>query len=264
MKRLTLVVLLVMTGCMPYHPSPSKVTTAPLPTIKGPAAVMSKPLEVLEKAIAARGGEAALKKLSAVSYRGKGISAPGGVISPFVFRTTSALPDRIRDEQDYQDGTRFVQVFNKEKGWLAINGKVKEINSDPAAIKSLKDLLYANQVLTLLPLKDKAYTLEPLPEQRKEGVMTQGFVVKQKDQPDISLFFDKETGELLLSKSRVIDPNALVERDQETLYTQYKTVQGIPFPMRWVIYNDGNKSMELSFEELKFLDKVDEILFAKP
>lgn len=257
--------MIFVAGCMPNRPQATKAdTTAPLPTLKLPAAVMSKPYDVLEKAIQARGGEANLKKLLAVSYRGKGISAPGGAVSPFVFRTVTALPDRQRNESDYQDGTKFVQVQNKNKGWISINGSVKENDNDVAAMKSMKDQLYVNRVLTLLPLRDKAFTLEPLPEQRKEGVMTEGFVVKQKDQPDVTLFFDKETGELLLSRTKSLDANTLVAHEEETLYTKYQTVEGVPFPMRWVIYNDGNKSMELNYEELKFLDKVDDILFAKP
>ena len=263
--RMVLLALIVVAGCMPYRPQATKLSpTAPLPTIRLPEAVMSKPLEVLEKAIQARGGEAGLKKLLAVSYRGKGISAPGGAVSPFVFRTITALPDRQRNESDYQDGTKFVQVYNRGKGWISINNSVKDNDNDLAAMKSMKDQLYVNRVLTLLPLRDKSFTLEPLPEQRKEGMMTQGFVVKQKDQPDVSLFFDKETGELLLSRTRSLDANTLVAHDEETFYTRYQTVQGIPFPMRWVIYNDGNKSMELNYEELKFLDKVDDILFVKP
>jgi hypothetical protein len=265
MRVLPLLVLIFVAGCMPHRPQATKAdTTAPLPTLKLPAVVMSKPQEVLEKAIKARGGEANLKKFQAVSYRGKGISAPGGAISPFVFRTITALPDRTRNETDYQDGTRFVQVYSKGKGWISINGSVKENDIDAAAMKAKKDELYVNQLLTLLPLRDKSYTLEPIPEQRKEGVITQGFTVKQKDQPDVTFYFDKESGELLLTRTKSLDANTLVVHEEETFYTKYQAMQGIPFPMRWVTYNDGNKSMELTFEELKFLDKVDDILFAKP
>ncbi|MFT3879806.1 MAG: hypothetical protein QM703_09120 [Gemmatales bacterium] len=41
-------------------------------------------------------------------------------------------------------------------------------------------------------------------------------------------------------------------------------MQGIQFPKRWNIYHDGNKSMELNFDEFKLLDKIEDILFAKP
>lgn len=260
--QLLYITLMLLAGCMPNPPRSTVPVTGPAPTFRKPTAPLSKPKEVLERAITARGGETLLKKLLNVSYKGKGKSTPSNVVSSFDFRTISALPHSIRDESDYEDGTRFVQVLGREKGWVSISGKVKEM--DPPAVRAVRELLYINNLLTLVPLRDAMYTLEPLQEERKEGVMTQGFIVKCKDQPDVTLYFDKETGLPLIVKTRVFDPNLLIERDQETIFTRYAVMQGIQFPQRWVIYTDGNKAMELTFEELKLHDKVDDILFTRP
>lgn len=251
-----------ITGCMPYKPVASRVTTGPVPTFTRPNAILCDPKQVLERAITVRGGESQLKKLETVWYSGYGKSAPQNQVTLFRFRTLSALPDRTRDESDYDGGVKFVQVFNREKGWYSINNDVKEM--DAVNSRVMRELLYVNRLLTLLPMRDSTFTLEPLPEQRKEGVVVQGFIVKSKEQRDVSMFFEKENGLLLSVKTRTVDPNTYIEKEQETFFSQYVPMQGILFPKRWVVYSDGNKSMELTFEELKLLDKVDDILFAKP
>lgn len=261
-QLLVMLFLVVLNGCMPYKPVASKVTTGPVPTIKAATTVMTKPKELLEKAIAARGGEAQLKKQLSLSTKGKGRSAPLNIVANFQFRTITALPNRIRDETDYEDGTKFVQVLDRDKGWVSINGTVKEM--DAVNFKSMQESLYFSELLTLVPMREERYTLEPLPEQRKEGVIVQGFIVKSKDHSDVTFYFEKENNLLLLGKTKVIDPNSLIEHSQETYFTSYESVQGLLFPKRWVIYTDGNKSMELNFEEMKFIDKMDPIFFVKP
>lgn len=258
----TILVMTTFVGCMPYRPTTTKVTTGLVPTLTLPTAPLTNVKELLEKAVTARGGEAALKKLRGVAYQGKGKSTPSGVVSNMTFRTTVALPDRIRDETDYDNGTRFVQVLQRTKGWVSINGTVKEM--DTVNLKSIQESLYVSELLTLLPLRDAKFTLEPLPEQRREGVMTIGFIVKSKDQRDVMMCFDKETSLPLLCKSKVTDSNLFVEHEQEIFFTHFESVEGLQFPRRWVIYTDGNLSMELNYETLKFVEKMDDVLFAKP
>jgi hypothetical protein len=263
---LALLMWYVSAGCMPYHPVPSRVTTGPVPTFRHPDAVLCDPKQVIEKAIQARGGEALLKKLQMVSYTGNGLSAPQNQVAHFKFRTTSDLPERIRDESDYEGGIKFVQVLNRDKGWNSIkNDKSLEVKDmDAVNLRYVRELLYVNQLLTLVPLREARFTLEPLPERRLEGVIVQGFVIKCKDKPDVTLFVEKENGLPLMVKVRASDPNTYVEKEQETYFMKYTNMHGIQFPKRWVVYNDGNKSMELNFEDFKLLDKVDDILFAKP
>ncbi len=168
----------------------------------------------------------------------------------------------MRDEVDYQGGLRFVQVLNRDKGWISINKEVKEM--DAVNLRSVRDQNYLNHLLTLVPLRENRFTLLPLPERRVEGIVAQGFVIKCKDQNDVTLYVDKESSLPIMYKVRVVDPNTLIEKDQETYFMKYTVMQGIQFPKRWVAYHDGSKSMELNFEDFKLLDKVDDILFAKP
>lgn len=268
MKQINLSVVLVFLawvvcqGCMPYHPNPTRVTTGPVPTFRHPDAPLCNPKEVLERAIQARGGEALLKQLQTVSYTGNGLSAPQNQVAHFKFRTTSVLPDRVRDETDYDGGLKFVQVLDREKGWISTNGDVKGMDS--TNIQSIREQLYVNYLLTLVPLREARFTLAPMPERRLEGVIAQGFVIHCKGQRDVTLYFEKENGLPLMVKAKTIDPNTLIEHDQETYFSGYAAMQGIQFPKRWNVYHDGNKSMELNFDDFKLLDKVNDPVFAKP
>jgi len=259
---LGMIVLIACQGCMPKLPRSTRATTGPVPTFRLPDASLCNPKQVIESAIAARGGEALLKKLQTVSYTGSGLSAPQNQVAHFKFRTTSALPDRIRDETDYAGGVKFVQAVNRDKGWLSINGEIKEM--DAVNLKSVNVQLYINYLLTLLPLRESRFTLEPLPERRLEGVIVQGIVIKCKDQRDVTLYVEKENALPVMVRTKTIDPNTFIEHEQETYFTKYVTMKGIQFPQRWTVYHEGNKSMELTFDEFKFLDKVDDILFTKP
>jgi hypothetical protein len=252
----------ILLGCMPHNRTGTIPTSSPTPTLTLPPAPLTNVKELLDKAIAARGGEAALKKLYHLHTRGKGKSTPGNVVSGMNFRSTVSLPDRIRDEWDYENGTKFIQVLDREKGFVSINATVKEM--DKGNMKSVKESLHVNEILSLVCLKDPKYTLEPLPEQRREGVMTLGFNVKCKDQPDVMMCFDKETNLPLMVRNKVTDSNLFIEREQDIFFSHYEAVEGLQFPKRWVIYNDGNLSMELNFETLKFLEKAEDVLFAKP
>lgn len=260
--ELVLLTLVVSLGCMPNHPHPSRVTTGPVPTYRQPDAPLCNPKEVLERAIQVRGGEALLKRLQSVSYMGNGLSAPQNQVAHFKFRTISVLPDRIRDETDYDGGLKFVQVLDRDKGWISTNNDVKGMDS--TNLQSIREQLYVNYLLTLVPLREPRFTLESIPQRRLEGVIAQGFVIKCKGQRDVSLYVEKENGLPLMVKAKSIDPNTLIEHDQETYFSGYAVIQGIQFPRRWNVYHDGNKSMELNFEDFKLLDKVDDILFAKP
>mgnify|MGYP002073127856 CR=1 FL=1 len=262
--KLSLLYLLLFAtaGCMPKNRTAKIPTSGVTPTLALPTTPLTNVPELLAKAIAARGGEKALRKLSTVSYQGTGKTAPGNVVSNMVFRNIVALPDRLRDETDYENGTKFVQAIQQGKGWMSINGVVRDI--DQINQRSMAESLHVNQVLTLLPLRDPRFKLEPLPEKRREGTMTVGFVVRCENEREVTLCFDQETSLPLLCKSKVIDANLGSDHDQEIFFYRYEAVEGLQFPRRWMIYTDGQLSMELNYESIKFLEKVDDILFAKP
>jgi len=250
---------------MPSDPIPRPTRSGPLPfaTATSP---LPDPRQVIEDAIRARGGEAVLKKLLNNYCTGEGQSIILNQPHRFRFKTHCSLPDRLRDESLYENGLHFLQIVNGDKGWSKEWNKGQALVSDMDAVnlKSTRETLYGNHLMTLVPLRDPKYRLTPLPEQRKDGYPCQAFTVQLDGYPDVTFYIEKETHLPLVLQTMTLDPNTLVSKKQEIYFREYRETDGLRFPMRWVIYNEGNKAMELKFTEVKLLGAAEPQFFAKP
>ncbi len=260
-----LLLLLVCTGCMPADPIPRPSHSGPLPfaSATGP---LDDPKQVLDDAIQARGGEAVLKKLMNNYCTGEGQSIILNEPHRFRFKTHCSLPDRLRDESVYENGLHFLQVVSGGKGWSKEWNKDQTVVTelDAVNLRTTRETLYGNHLMTLVPLRDPKFKLTPLPEQRKDGYLCRAFSVQSDGHPDTTFFFDKDTRLPLVLRTKTLDPNTLVVKNQEIYFRDYQTTDGLKFPMRWVIYNDGNKAFELKFAEIKLLNSVEPQFFEKP
>ena len=89
----------------------------------------------------------------------------------------------------------------------------------------------------LAVLKDKKYKLSPLGEVKVEGRDAVGVQVSCKGHKDVNLYFDKETNLLAKGEWNVkAQEQGGKEVMQETLYGDYKDVEGAKIPMKimWV------------------------------
>src|SRR5262245_52351404 len=194
-KLLPLCFVFAGLGCQPTALVTHAVRSGPL-EFKKPTAPTPDPKRVLDDAIQARGGEALLEKLRQNFCLGEGINIILNQPQRFQFKTHSALPDRLRDESRYENGMHTLQILDGAKGWVSLGRDLKNMdvkNMDAVTLQSLRDQLYVNNLMTLVPLKEPRYTLVALPEQRKDGYSCEAFTVQSKDQRDVTFFFDKAT-----------------------------------------------------------------------
>src|SRR5262249_39474359 len=98
---------------------------------------------------------------------------------------------------------RFVPVLNGDKGWIKINDDTMDLEKEDLA--EVKEEAYAGWVTTLLPLRDRAFTLAPVGEVNIDKRPAQGVKVSSKGHRDVNLYFDKETGLLVKTETRVKD-----------------------------------------------------------
>jgi outer membrane lipoprotein-sorting protein len=222
---------------------------------------------VLDKAIAAHGGADNLTKYKAVTQRIKG--KIHGVIGESVDVTgeiASQLPDRLRVEVAVSvAGMDFktVQVFSGDKGWVQLNDKVTEVPKEQLA--EAKEQMHVFGVTRLVALRDKEYKLSPLGDAKVEGKDAVGVRVERKDRRDVSLYFDKKTGLLLKSETRAKDFMAgEKEFTVETLYDDYKKVDGLPVAHKVTIKWDGKLYVESESSDVKVAEKLDDSTFEKP
>jgi hypothetical protein len=219
---------------------------------------------VVDKAIKASGGEGKLAKYKAAMWKGKGKINVGGVEIDFAVEAAVQPPkeSRVKSEGEFS-GTKFerLQVVNGDKGWINLSGNTEDMPEDQ--LTAAKEDLYAGWVATLVPLKDAAFKLAPLPEIKVGNRPAAGVKVSHQRHKDINLYFDKEKGLLVKVQRRVKDMMGQ-EVEQETFYTDYKEHNGIQHPSKQKTKRDGSDFLQIEITEYKPVEQLDASLFAKP
>lgn len=213
---------------------------------------------VVEKAITATGGEAALKKYPAGVSQMKGKMILGGADVPFTGSMVFSVPGKVRMELNAEiagQKVSLVQVVDGEKVKQTENGKVVE-NITPAAKTELLQAALLQEISLLYPLLDATkYTLK----EGKGTILTNAVVVESKDMKlkPVTLYFDKGTGLLSKMTRDGLSPVG-VKVSEETVYEDYKDASGIKVAMKSQVMHEGKLFLDIVVTEYKPLDKTDE------
>jgi hypothetical protein len=220
---------------------------------------------LLDKALKAHGGEANLAKWPAVTAKIKGTFHGLGVAIPVTGEFAAEGADRARFAIEGQvDGQTFrlIQVLDGKQGWIKTNDDAAE-ELDKEDLAEAREEAYAELVATLVPLRDKKFSLAPLGEIAVNHRPALGVTVSSKGRRDVNLYFDKKSGLLVKTESRVKDDNGQ-EVTEETFLGDYKEVQGTKQAMKLTIRRDGNPYLECEVTECRLEERLDPSVFAKP
>jgi hypothetical protein len=222
------------------------------------------PTAVLEKGIKALGGEANLVKYRAATWKAKGTYyGLKGKGDDFSGEWAIQPPNHYRSDVEFQrNGATFreVRVINGDRGWIKLEKQdPQELDKD--ALAEEKKLLNVPW-LTLVPLREKAFQLEALPDSKVDSTPVAGIKVTR-DGNEFRLYFSKESGLLLKSERRMKDEGGK-EVKQEVLYDKYKEVNGIQHAMKRTVLRDGKKFITEEISDYKPAETLDEKLFLKP
>jgi len=89
--------------------------------------------------------------------------------------------------------------------------------------------------------------------------------VEHKGYRDINLYFDKESNLLLKMETRIKDPlRGGEEVAAETLYSDYRNVDGVMTAHKIAIKYDGKTYIESEVTEVKYAERLDDHVFEKP
>jgi hypothetical protein len=221
---------------------------------------------IIAKAIEARGGAANLEKYKASvsAFKAKIIAENQEVT--MTGTTKDQIPDKLRIDATMTvmgQNVKYVQVINGDKGWQVINGMNMELEKDQLAEE--REGFHAGQVADLRGLNSKGAKLSPLGESTVEGKAAVGVKVSTDGYRDVSLYFDKATGQLLKSETKGKDPTTgPKDFKAETFYSDYKNVSGVNTPHKVRVTRDGKPFMNMEMTSVKLLDKLDDKEFAKP
>lgn len=191
--------------------------------IRSPAQADDDARAIIDKAMQAVGGEARLLRARAVQLRVKGtIHAPEGMY-PFTAVIHSQLPAQYKHDMVYDKGAVKVmqlQVYQDDN--LAIRVDNQVLNLDAQLSEALLRGRYAESLSTLTPLRGKEIKLTSAGESKVENKPVLSVKVTTKDRPEVQMFFDKETGLLLKTEHRQMDPRSRQEVVQEMFYEDYR------------------------------------------
>jgi hypothetical protein len=168
--------------------------------VPGLAAAQDDPRPVIEKAVKALGGEEALGRRAAIHSKLKAlfVGIPGGGAVPGLDMTIESW-----HQTGAQRMTMVIDIAGQKitmtratrdgKGWMQQDGTVTDL---PAAeADEARQSEYVDRVTGLVPLlKDKELTLKGLGKQKVDGAELVGVRVSSAGRPDVTIWFDPETG----------------------------------------------------------------------
>jgi len=225
----------------------------------GKADDQAEALKIVDRAIKAAGGEERLAKIKAVTWDEKGVYYGMGEAMPYTGKTAVAYPDRVRMEIV----GIFTLAYTGKAGWTKMGDELKDLSKEELA--ELQEESRATWLSSLLPLQGEGITLSLIGNKMVDDRPAVGVRASTKGHRDVDLFFDKETG-LLVMLRHTVKAEELEGKEvtQEMVFRDYKPVDGTRAAMKVLITRDGKKFVESEILKIEFHEKLDQKLFEKP
>jgi hypothetical protein len=223
------------------------------------------PQAVVQRAIAAHGGQERLARVRADRVRSRGTLFVGTSSVPFRSETTVQLPSQFKNviQMTVGDKTKtVVHLLDGDKAAIVIDGQPQPVSGPLLA--QLRQTLQLNHLTRLVPLvSDPEFTLAWAGETTINGRPAVGVRVTRRSQRPVCLYFDKPSG-LLVKAEQTVDGPAGGEVKQEACYSGYRDLGGYRRPGKMTAYRDGHKVMEAELLEAEALGHIDAQEFTRP
>jgi hypothetical protein len=212
---------------------------------------------IIDKGIAAAGGEERIARFTARTYdeNGTDFDDKGNGI-PYTAKCYWQMPGQWR--LDASDD--FIIVIDGDKGWRRHGGTTEDLTKDE--LKQRAENLYYLNVTRLVPLKNPGYTLTALGESKDGDQIVNGVKISHAGRADIKLYFDKTSGLLVKGEHRIKDDQK--EVDQEIWYQNYVAIEGMTVPSKITMKYDGKPYIESKLSNIQPVHRLASKRFAKP
>ncbi len=201
------------------------------------------PQMLVSRAIGAAGGVAALAALPALQWSGSAtVHTPGRAIE--ILGTWQVAPPdtaRVTTWLAEEDSTKArTLVVAGDHGWLQHDGKTVPMPADQLAEEQHQFYLYS--LLRLLPLRDSAVTLAPLPA---DSAGQPGILVHRGGRLDVALYFGSD-GQVSRMHSQFATLPGSPRSEQEVTLVGTVDVAGVQWFRQMHIYKDGKPYFDLA------------------
>ncbi len=221
--------------------------------------------KIIDKAIEAKGGEEKLAKFKAEEWKVDAtINFMGGKV-PYTATYYFQPPTYLRFDMAMEFGGKKTTISagtDGKQAWHKAGDRVEVMPMKKA--EEFERMVYGMALTSLLPLKDKEFTLSVVEGIKVDDKPTVGVKVSKKGKRDVTLYFDKDSH--LLVKTQTIVWNEFTDNDvkQEIFLKSWKEKNGRKIFEKRVIKRDGKDFLEEDMKEQKSLEKLDPKLFPKP
>ena len=227
-------------------------------------AVAADPKAVLEKAVAAHGGAAAIDKYAGQKLTVKGTIMAQGMEIGLTGTILRAHPDKEKTTATLNVADMelpLLAVTNGKAASMSVGGQAQPLDDDRKAEALFG--AYASNLTRLTPLLKAGgpYTLKAGPEAAVGGNPAVGVIVEHADFKPVTLYFDKETGRLVKSVRAGKDQDGQ-DAERESLFADYKAVSGVQLPHALTSTVGGKPLSKFTVEKYELLEKVDASEFA--
>src|SRR5262249_28364388 len=123
---------------------------------------------------------------------------------------------------------------------------------------------YRHRVRNLLPLvREPDFELSLLPEITVAKQPAKGIRIKSKGHRDLDLYFDKSSGLVVKTESRILpaDKPPIV---LEQILSNYRDFDGLKMATKFTKYENGKLTSVEEYVDFTFVDRIDEREFEKP
>ncbi|MGD2245753.1 MAG: hypothetical protein PVI11_04310 [Candidatus Aminicenantes bacterium] len=211
--------------------------------------------EILEKMIAAQGGRSALEKIRDTTLKGTMEMVQMGLGG--LLTTYQKEPNMLRMDATVQ-GTVITQAFDGQTAWMTnpITGMAEKMPDLMA--RDFGRSALGNDALLDPEKYGISYSLEG--KETVEGKVY--FALKQifSDGFKATLLIDPET--FLMYKSKTTSINEIGEElEVDTVFSDYRTIEGITLAHSFITYQDGREFMKMSISDVTFNSGLNDSLF---
>lgn len=214
--------------------------------------------DLIKKNVDAHGGVEKMKAVKSAQMSGKA-SFPGGVEAQFSLM--KKRPGSVRIEFEMQ-GMKGIQAYDGQSGW-AVNPFQGVKDPQKMNEEDLKDIQeQADFDGPLVDYKNKGNTIELVGKEDVEGTEAQKLKLTLKNGEVRYLYLDPDSG-LELKETTIIKREG-VERSFDTFFGDYKTVEGLVFPMSIELKMQGQPGPAYTIEKVELNTDLADTLFEMP
>ena len=212
--------------------------------------------EILAKYFEAQGQE---KLLATNTFTTKGKIIQGQFEIPFT--SYHKRPMKFKSEAEFQ-GMKIISAFDGETGW-SINPMTGSNDPQPMTAEQLDRMkMQADYDGMFYNYKDKGYTVEYLGKEPVDDIETYKLKLTRPNGDIITAYIDAENYVILKTDSKMKIQD--VDREAETVFSNYKYVDGILIPFSVETKMDGKTVMQMVLEDVKYNVDLDDSIFEMP